>query len=537
MATSTPTDVDIPAADGVSVVEAERPAPRPIGLHGYLTRAGAIPIGIAVTVFGMFLSALIVPYAFSDDYPILLIADRLGTSPEFGRSIIDTVSSNGRPFAGLLDDLVFSAAGTINNLRFVRLVSVVGIVVLALLLHWALVRSRVKPALAAVIVVLVCSTPAFQVYGAWAVLFTVPYAAILAGVASFFVVAATDAGGSLVADRLAGAIAALLAALLIYQPAAMFFWVFLAAALVGTAGDWRQALRLARRHLAVAAIALALDFLVVKLILWLVAGDVPRVGRTALTHDPIEKVRWFFRDPLYQSLNLFQLTRSPWLVVIVTTVTVVGMSLLLRREAMRPLVFAGKAVALIPHSFLSSLAAAENSPTYRVLVAHSSMIALYLCLGGLGIWLTARDWLRPRVSAEALRAGERLAVAVGLAFVATGAFIAAKNVTTLFVVPQRTELGMLRSQVAALPTGVRRVAFVQTGTDQGMVRFVTVDEFGIPSTSRDWTPEPALLLVLREEGRLTRDGPHPVVDLLPPWTTTFPRNEPVVDLRGLSRLR
>ena len=79
---------------------------------------------------------------------------------------------------------VFAAAGTIDNLRFVRIISVAGIVVLALILFWALVRSGVGRMPAALIALLVCTMPPFQLYASWTVSFSVPWAAVLAGCAS-----------------------------------------------------------------------------------------------------------------------------------------------------------------------------------------------------------------------------------------------------------------------------------------------------------------------------------------------------------------
>jgi hypothetical protein len=57
-----------------------------------------------------------------------------------------------------------------------------------------------------------------------------------------------------------------------------------------------------------------------------------------------------------------------------------------------------------------------------------------------------------------------------------------------------------------------------------------------PSSVRQWTFEPAIDLILHEQGRLDRTGPRPVVEVWPSYTTTLP-NEPVIDLRGLAQLR
>jgi hypothetical protein len=512
-------------------------ARRPVSMREYLSESRAVMLAIAVAVFGMFLPTVIVPYAYSDDYVTLSTANGLWSSPVFGKSVLDAAAVNGRPLQGLGLTLFFSAAGTIDNLRFVRLFAVIVIVALALLLHWALVRAGVGRISAALIAVLVCSLPAFQVSASWAVLFLSPSAALLGGVASVLTVAAVDAPRNLMADRLVGATATLLGALLIYQPGAMFFWVFLAIALVGATQQSGRALRLVRTHFGVAAVALALAYLMVKLGAHLFGDTASNVVRNSLTHDVIGKVRWFFKEPLYGSLNLFALTPSPWLAGFVAVVATVGIVLLLWYRRVRPLPYVGIAVVLIPLTYLPNLVVHENSATFRTRLSISSLIALYACLGAFGIWLTLRDWLKPRVSGHTLRAAERVALAMSVAFVATSAFFASKNVTTLFVEPQITELRMVRSQVAAFPAGVPRVAFVTTGYREGMTNLALYDEFGVPSSWQFFTEEPLVLLVLREEGRLARNGPKPIVDVVRWPATTPPTDEPTVDVRGLQRLR
>src|SRR6185503_11435347 len=113
-------------------------------------------------------------------------------------------------------------------------------------------------------------------------------------------------------------------------------------------------------------------------------------------------------------------------------------------------------------------------------------------------------------------------VALSVAFVGTSVFVAAQNVTNLIVEPQMTELRMVRSQVAALPDGVTRVGFVQTPSNWSMSKLVVGDEFGLPTSSVALFPEPLVLLLLHEEGRLPWHAQHPVVDFLPWNTTTHP---------------
>jgi hypothetical protein len=520
------------AAPGPQPDREAGPRAAPLGIRVYVAGSGATLLVITLAILAIFSPALTARYAFSDDYPILFMADHLGSSPWFGSNVFDATAVSGRPLAGLLDQFFFSAAGTIDNLWTVRLVGVVGIVALALLLHWALVRSRVPPSFAALVAVLICTQPAFLVFGSWAVLFNVPYAAILGGAASLLIGAALDDHDRR-RDRFAGAAAVLVAALYVYQSAAMFFWIFLAIALVGVRSDFLRAKRLIGAHLAVGAVALAAAYVTTKLLIHSIGPSAPNASRSRLVHDLVGKARWFVRDQLYHSLSLFDLTPSPWLAVPVAVLAIAGMWLLLRRERIRPIPVLLVAAALVPLSFLPSLVVAENSPTYRVEVALTSLVALYFSLGALGLWVVLRD----RLSGTALPRADRLALAAGVVFVAVSGAVAARNVLRLMVEPQSTELRILRSKVAAVPSGVPRIGFVQLSWYQGLTNHWYSDELGLSSSARPWVPEPVVDLILREERRLPSPGQRPTVDIVPWDATTPPTDEPMINLRGLEHLR
>jgi hypothetical protein len=143
-----------------------------------------------------------------------------------------------------------------------------------------------------------------------------------------------------------------------------------------------------------------------------------------------------------------------------------------------------------------------------------------------------REWLEGRVSGRALLVSERVATGVAIAFVATSAVVASRNVDTLIAEPQLRELRLLRDQVAAMPEPVRNVAFVLSSPENERVPGSPLsDEFGYPSTSPWYPAEPLVLLLLREQGRLLE--PHPSVSVLPWYTTTTPEGAGVVNLNGL----
>ena len=291
-------------------------------------------------------------------------------------------------------------------------------------------------------------------------------------------------------------------------------------------------------HLGIGVVGLALGYVVVKIGSKWAGPAAPNAARNTLTHDVILKGRWFVKSAVYQSLNLVDLTPAVWLAVVVAVVAVVGVWMLLRqRRSPKPLVYLLIAVCLIPLCYIPNLVVREDVAFYRTQSAMTSLIALlYVCLGAVGLWVTLRDWLRPRVSGRSLAGCGYGAVALACAGVAVSVVVAASNVMTYFVEPQSTELRLLRSQVAATPDGAARIAFVQTGEQQGMTKVVRYDEFGLPSSAQPWVPVPAVMLILREEGRLVPDR-HPTVDILPWYTATLPVDEPHVDVRDLQLLR
>ena len=137
---------------------------------GQPNRAAGVAIALAIVV--SFLPALILPYGNTDDYIYLAQAVELGLpSPPYAESVMHAAAAEGRPFWGTLVKPVFAAAGMIDNLRFVRIVTVAGIVALALLLYWALVRSKIGRPPAVLIALLVCTLPPFQLYASWAITF------------------------------------------------------------------------------------------------------------------------------------------------------------------------------------------------------------------------------------------------------------------------------------------------------------------------------------------------------------------------------
>ncbi|HZC29313.1 MAG TPA: glucosyltransferase domain-containing protein, partial [Gaiellaceae bacterium] len=285
----------------------------------------APPLVVVGATLAAYLPVVIIPYAFEDDYWILGATHGLG-----GRPVWQTASAGGRPLQGLLLMGIFSVVPDIDSLRLVRLVSVVGVALLGVLVYVALRRSGISRWLATAAALSVVTLPSFQVYASWAVLFEAPFAAILAGLA--WLCASSALGGERRALLVRGALAAglLFTALLIYQPAAMFFWVFAAIDVLPRNVRLVDGAKTLGFGVAVAVVALAGAYVVTKVAVQHYGA--PGGGRSTLTHDVVGKVRWFWDQPLPNALNLFNLVPKWTIAGVTIAVATLGILLLHARR-------------------------------------------------------------------------------------------------------------------------------------------------------------------------------------------------------------
>jgi hypothetical protein len=514
-----------------------------------------------VAALAAYLPAIVVPYAYMDDYFVL--AWREGLGGDFFR----TATSFGRPLHGFSLWGVFSLATDPESLRLVRLLALVGVMLLAVLLYYALRQAQVNEWVAAGACVSVVTLAAFQVYVAWASAAEVPYVAALGGLAWLTLRSGVGLQARVLAIRCAAAAGLLLLALLTYQPAAMFFWVFAAIDALRPAETLRGAARKLGLGLGVAAVAMFFAYVAVRIGVHFYGGA--NSGRTNLVHDFVAKARWFWNEPIVNSFGMFGLVPTASITLAIAIVAAAGIVLLHLELGRASVGFLGLAVALVPLSYAPNLAVSEQFASYRSIGALSALLALYVWLGLWGIaralggyalaasvaFLTLVLIVRPiwrpaaRVSIDALTHGPELgalvlllacgaaiafwsprgALAAGvICFAVAATIVAARNVTTLFVKPQSIELQMLRSDLASPPTR-KRVVFVKPNWNQGPAPLARYDEFGLPSTYFAWVPGPATQLLLGER--------HPKLDILAwdePDTNAGP-GDSFVDMRKLDQ--
>ena len=262
---------------------------------GRASVSGLLAAGFFLAVFlACFASVLSADYGYREDYT------RLADEPY---AHIEGMVREGRPINALLWWISLQAARDVERLRYVRLAAVLGVALVA----WGLFRTlaaagRSRYASACVAVIAGAALP-FQVYAGWATCAFFPLAALAAWLAFALGERGFDAPCRRSRRRAAaGAVLALLAAFAVYQPAAMFFWVFAAAALLKPDTASRDVLRRLGWHCAIALAGMLAGFAMYRLCLFLVPGGHVRTG---LVQDLPAKAVWFLSLYLPNAVNFF----------------------------------------------------------------------------------------------------------------------------------------------------------------------------------------------------------------------------------------
>src|SRR5713101_3476904 len=167
-------------------------------------------------------SVLVTPYAFMDDYA-LLVENIRGETEARTQWLI----ALGRPTYAVLVDLFFHYIHDISDLRYLRLAGVGGITLLAWFVYRLLVHVGWNRHQSVLLSAIVCTLPSFQVYAAWATTAFYVLAAIASGGAFHMAAQAFDQQRPLSKwSQTVAAVLIMTLALTIHQSADMFFWVF-----------------------------------------------------------------------------------------------------------------------------------------------------------------------------------------------------------------------------------------------------------------------------------------------------------------------
>jgi hypothetical protein len=417
-------------------------------------------------------------YAMRDDY------SHLREAHEEPGKLLRFHASLGRPVYGALMESSFAQLADVPSLRRARLGSLallvgLGLFVLSQLraLDWAL-REATAVALGLTLL------PAARMMVAWAAQWG--FALALWFSVSGFALgerALRRQGGR--TATLAAALAMYTLAALTYQSHAGFSMLLVGAALLAS----RRSPRWVATHVALFLGGLLAAFMVTRGALH--AGLVPASSRTVLERMPLDKLGWFFTQPLPDALALFVLhddarPHAPgfWLAVAAAFTWLAGASVLVMRERPRREWLApGACLLALPFiTHVVSLAAAERSTAYRTQFGLSALMLVYVVAA------------HARLGRSLPRAWPAL---LGL-LLAVAWFAAGRQSFALVAESQGREWARMRDAVAGASFGPStRVYVVEPTQADRLSELIHYDEFGSLTSASDWAPREMFTQALR----------------------------------------
>ena len=307
-----------------------------------------------------YVRVLVTSYAMADEYA-LLWAEATGAS--WPRHVAVAL---GRPTQGILDHLLFFPMRDIGDLCYIRFLSVLFISTLAWAVYRALLQAGWNWREAFFLSLITATLPPFQVYASWAE--TAPYPLSAVSAAGAFCM--TEWGRREQRPwrkwSLAAASALLvLLAISIFQPGAMFFWVFAAIVIFTPDATIRCLLRRLLWYGTIVGTGMVLGFGIYE---WGLAhyrrglalygadyGYIIPPARAHLTTNVLGKAFWFVQSPIVDALNLVNLHSNSSLAYGIAIIGSCGMVLYFRGSIEERLLKCAIALALLPISYLPNL--------------------------------------------------------------------------------------------------------------------------------------------------------------------------------------
>jgi hypothetical protein len=425
-------------------------------------------------------------YGFRDDYANMReVRERPGW-------LMTLTTSNGRPIYGAVLEASLYQVHAVSDLAALRFVAALLIGVVGILLWRQLRRAGWTDGEAAAFAAAAMLLPGAQVVVGWAIAWPIALG-LVAAVAGFTLVerGMQARGGARVAYVAAGALL-YLASGLTYQTCPLFAVVPLAAVLLRREGSTERGdVQWIAAHLSTLFGSLFAGFVLMNVVFQ--EGVVPEAARMQIEPHPFIKMLWFFRNPLPNSVALFQLRDSlatpPWFWFVVAGVVVLMLAGFVygtksRTERLRWL-FAALLLPFAAHSV--SLAASSQAIGYRTLLP---MSGLFLVLAFFGL----------RALGARLGLSRPAYAGVLVAVVATAAVLAQRNALKLIAEPQGYEWSLIEAAATRLrlAPGETRVYVIRPSVAHRSTERIYADEYGSLTSDADWAAKEMFKAAMRE---------------------------------------
>jgi hypothetical protein len=312
-------------------------------------------IGIFVFIMVIFVYFPVVStnYGYIDDYAFLQ------SVIDGNQGILTQAAAGDRILAGFLTQYLFDTFNSVNNLKYIRMLSVLFTSFLSICFYYFLTSSGYNNKSSAAFSLLSACTPSFQIYTSWAVLVSAPLSA-------FFAISAAFSHIRLNGSRLF-IIRFLLVwiSLLFYQPTAMLFFALIPVIIYSQLGikNCSQIIKMIFLYVCSGFIAMLAAYLTLKANTAFGFGISPRSN---LTTEFYSKLVWFMRGPLINSTNILMI--KPQLLSMMFLFFALA-TLLICSKKSRNILFISSFFYVIPLSYTPNLVVSGDWASNRTTVA------------------------------------------------------------------------------------------------------------------------------------------------------------------------
>lgn len=461
----------------------------------------------AVIFLIAFSPAFLATYGLLDDYYILNLTLTKGAwCPE----IIGNMMAQGRPLNLPFIAAAFSPLSGIGDIVYLRIIATLGVALVATLFFRQAMHVGWNRAQSFALSLFVFSQLPFQVLAGWGLVGFLGAIRIPLAYVSYFLAkyAAEKPVKSLgFACMYLATVLSLSAALAMHQTAAMFFWVGFAQDLLSP-----KRCEISRKLLAVTFTAFGAACgieLLVSLFGKRNYAEYLISDRKDLSLQPLQKLVWFFDEPLNSCLNFNNLNASYFVAIGFAALIIIGLTFYIKKlqpqNILKQRVFFLLALPFL--CYTPNLIVSESWASYRTLYALSTLMVLYLFCAIQGIAA------KLAVSTRAITLTVFLAAILSL-------FCANRTIATFIAEPQAKELELVRYRLQneksskALkhleeqmqpPKGKGPFDMWKYDAKSLLPNYNDViapgafyDEFGRPSSSRPFVGKAMVQLLLRE---------------------------------------
>jgi hypothetical protein len=413
---------------------------------------------LVVLVVAAYSPVVLATYGFSDDYRIVYGLQRDHAD------VTHVLLGNGRPGMLALHWLASFAVDDVAGMRWLRLITILGLAFVAVRVATLARDAGRSQAVSLSLALAVVTLPPSQVTASWSLMWVVPLAALVAIQAACL----ADRGG-LIAPALL-----LIAAILIYQPAAMCYWLPLV-----IAADRRRRRTDVYHHAAVLGLAAAAGALA-----WMSGrGFSQASGRSHLTSHALAQADWFLTYVLPRALSPAPISTPPSVTLALLVFLIGGLVIAEGRSPIRLALL----LAAIPASYATSLVVQADLPSARSMFALGPVLVV--------LYVRACDGWRTILPSAVARYAPSLAVLCALILAAA----ACRSVQIYFAAPQGREWQLVSDAVAGADLHTKEsIGVTQSDWNHFLAPARSLDEFGMLSSTFGWVPVPMVELARRD---------------------------------------